>query len=748
INNKVFYTESEIEKNIIISEFNYHPSKQIFGIDTLGGAILEFIEIKNIGEDTVNLTDWNFEKGIDFIYKIETKIAPGSFLVISSDTSSFRRLYGFTAFDQYNGNLNNAGEKLVLSNPLGDTICYVNYNKGGVWYEETDGMGFTMVYNGGDTVNSKSSWQSSSTLYGTPGKDEAVNTYRDSLQITEVLANSEDPYVDAIEIYNPTKGDIDISGWYLTDEKDELQKWQVPEGTIISSKGNKVFYEGHYVNNTLQYDSNEFGSSFSLSSGGETVYLLSADSISKLTGLVCIYKYEPTEENTSFGNYVNESGEVKKVQLDSIYLGMENLKAKQSPVIFKTIMYHPFDGHYEFIELINRTDSMVSLYEEEDTLVTWKVDGIDFEFPEEVTIDAGESIYLVEKEIASDQFRGIMNLTSEDKVYNYYGRMSNNGEAISIQKPVLIDEDTVIRYKYATMEKVKYNDTIPWPVMADGLGSGLSRIETEEFSNDHLNWDTEEYFLPVAIAGENRITKTGATINLDGSRSFDMNSTELNYQWEILSSPAGSGVSLSNSNTQRPIFTTDISGNYVFSLTVGNGEYTSVPSITSVMAIDNRAPVAAVARSITTSDTFDPVEVDGRDSYDPDFDELTYAWEIIEAPEGSDASLKNAGRSIAEISPDKSGRYRLELTVSDGEYTSTRAATVNITAEDITKIEDNNFAENNIMMYPNPVRNRLNIRFILNTEEVITTSLYDLNGRMIMQESQLMSSGKQTQEIN
>ena len=748
VKKKVFYTEKNNEKNIVISEFNYHPVNQIIGIDTFFSGTLEFVEIKNISENDIDISGFQFNKGIKYVFPFTTVLKSNSFIVICADTSNFRKFYNFSANGQYSGNLNNSGEKLVLKNPLGDTICYVNYNKGGVWFEETNGMGFTMVYNGGDTINSINSWQSSYTLNGTPGKNDIIKPYTDSLLITEVLANSEYPFTDALEIYNPLNVEVNIGGWYLTDEKEDIYKWQIPQGTILQPNGYKVFYEGHYVNDSMLYDNSEFGNAFSLSSAGETIYLIPTDSLSVPVGLACSCTYEPTEINTSIGNYINKSGKIKKVQLDSVYFGMHNIKAKQSPVIFKTIMYHPFDGHYEFIELLNRTDSIVPLYVDEDTLVSWKIGGINFTFPEMVIVNAGESIYLVENEITSEQFRKIMNLSPEDKVFTYFGRLSNKGEALSIKKPVLIDEDTILRYKYATLEKVKYNDTIPWPVLADGLGYGLARINTEDFSNDHVNWELQDFLLPVAIAGENRITKTGATINLNGSRSFDMNNNELNYQWKILSSPQGSNVTLNNINAQKPIFTADKTGNYIFSLKVSNGEFTSLSSITSVMALDNRAPVAVVAKVITTSDTFDPVEIDGRVSYDPDFDDLSYSWVITDMPESSEAKLKNATRSVVELSPDISGRYRLELTVSDGEYSSSSGAVVNVTAENTTKIEDNYFSGNNILIYPNPVKNRLNIRFTLNTEELLTASIFDLNGRLLMHESSILNSGNQLFTIN
>ena len=80
--------------------------------------------------------------------------------------------------------------------------------------------------------------------------------------ITEVLANSDAPLADAIEIFNPADSAVNIGNWYLSDEKDNPGKWRIPEGTVLPAKGYVVFYEGHYTDDTLRSDTNEFGEAF------------------------------------------------------------------------------------------------------------------------------------------------------------------------------------------------------------------------------------------------------------------------------------------------------------------------------------------------------------------------------------------------------------------------------------------------------------------------------------------------------
>lgn len=63
--------------------------------------------------------------------------------------------------------------------------------------------------------------------------------------------------------------------------------------------------------------------------------------------------------------------------------------------------------------------------------------------------------------------------------------------------------------------------------------------------------------------------------------------------------------------------------------------------------------------------------LDGTESTDPDGDDLTFAWSLLSAPEGSETELLGEADSIATIDVDVEGSYSAVLVVSDGELTST-----------------------------------------------------------------------------
>ena len=73
---------------------------------------------------------------------------------------------------------------------------------------------------------------------------------QDQLFINEFLASNSITNVDSdfsafsdwIEIYNNEESDVDLSGYFLTDDIATPEKWQIPTGTIISSKGYLIFW--------------------------------------------------------------------------------------------------------------------------------------------------------------------------------------------------------------------------------------------------------------------------------------------------------------------------------------------------------------------------------------------------------------------------------------------------------------------------------------------------------------------------
>jgi hypothetical protein len=103
---------------------------------------------------------------------------------------------------------------------------------------------------------------------------------------------------------------------------------------------------------------------------------------------------------------------------------------------------------------------------------------------------------------------------------------------------------------------------------------------------------------PVADAGPDQNVITGATVQLDGSASYDPDGNSITYSWELVSKPQGSAAGLSNVNDERPTFVADVAGTYLVNLTVSDGSLSTTDSVVITAASANQATTVSVS-SIT-----------------------------------------------------------------------------------------------------------------------------------------------------
>ncbi len=90
---------------------------------------------------------------------------------------------------------------------------------------------------------------------------------------TEILSPITNNSGDWIEIFNPTDDTISLGGYYLSDELEEPDKWQFPEGITISSSEYKIIWLNGDDSSSNNPD--EITANFKLNSSGESVYIFS-----------------------------------------------------------------------------------------------------------------------------------------------------------------------------------------------------------------------------------------------------------------------------------------------------------------------------------------------------------------------------------------------------------------------------------------------------------------------------------------
>jgi hypothetical protein len=192
---------------------------------------------------------------------------------------------------------------------------------------------------------------------------------------------------------------------------------------------------------------------------------------------------------------------------------------------------------------------------------------------------------------------------------------------------------------------------------------------------------------PVAVAqcvgcsGANGTVAVGATVQLDGSKSTDVDGDTLTYQWSLNTSQApGSKAVLSNPSLVNPTFTVDVAGTYVAQLQVSDGTTLSQP-VTVTVTTNNVLPPTANAGPNQTVNTGAKVQLNGSGT-DPQNLALTYTWSLITRPAGSAASLSATNIANPTFVADVAGVYVAQLVVNNGFLSSNPnapSATVTIT---------------------------------------------------------------------
>jgi len=506
--NEAVFAVGPVADNLRITEIMYHPQDL-----PASGTNAEFIELKNISAVTINLNLVKFTNGIDFIFP-DMDLGPGEYVVVVKDSTAFALRYpSFTSIiaGQYSGSLDNAGERIELQDALGTTILNFRFKDG--WYHITDGNGFSL--NIIDPANPDPNtweygrhWQPGSVKGGTPCSDDTGHIAAPgSIVINEVLSHSDgNPYdYDWIELHNTTDSSIEIGGWFLSDNDNNLTKYEIAAGTTIKANGYIVFTEeNHFGNPSDPGCHKEFG----LSELGETVYL-SSGSEGDLNGGFCTNEdFDAAEADVTFGRYtksVQTGYDVDFIAISGPTYESENtVRAKTGPIVISEIMYHPASNNYaEYIELHNITDSPVSLYDLVYPENRWKLtdeDGaIEYYLPPGTSIPANGYLLLVKNKIA---FNEEFNPAGGVQIFEWIaGRLSNAGEKVQISKPGEQEPDGFV--SYIRLDRVNYSDGShpenfnnlpgdPWPVAPDGTGTSLTRIFMDAYGNEANNWQSAE----------------------------------------------------------------------------------------------------------------------------------------------------------------------------------------------------------------------------------------------------------------
>jgi hypothetical protein len=462
-------TTSALRANLVFNEIMYNPPGQ----GATDGDEFEFIELKNIGAFTLDLSGLFFSEGITFTFTNGTMLAPGAvFLIARNPAVLATRHPGLVAHGDYSDKLNNDGETVAVSHPSAGEIISVTYADRAPWPVTPDGSGFSLVRD-----SATGEYRASAVRFGTPGTD-ADTGGPGGIVINEVLSNSTLPLTDSIELLNTATTNIDVSGWFLTDDPNFPYKFRIPARAPLPPGGFAVFTEADF-NPTPG-----LGVSFSLSSMGDDVYVFSANAAAELSGYSHGFEFLGAAEDVSFGRHLNSVGEERFPAQIARTPGQENSGPRVGPVVINEIMYHAGVDTDDFIELKNITGDAVPLFDPVHPTNLWRLNGIGFTFPPNVTLAAGERIVVAATDPVT--FRARHSVPAGVAVFGpFTGSLQDSGEQLELQRRGVPTSNGV---SFIIVDDVRYNDRTPWSEAADGHGPSLHRRTPGDYGNDPINW--------------------------------------------------------------------------------------------------------------------------------------------------------------------------------------------------------------------------------------------------------------------
>lgn len=204
-----------------------------------GPALGRRHEIQNVGSIAVNLTKVTIEGAVELELPDrdalpDQDLEPGEVVLVVRNRAALESAYdtrGLRIASEYDGNLSNGGETLILKSRLGESIQSFTYSDD--WYALTDGHGISLEIIDSlaplELWNQKEGWTAREIIGGTPGEvpgwsaggeqlpgdfhqDRRVDT-SDAVRLLEFLFDGRVDALPCASASGPDAGNVALGDW-------------------------------------------------------------------------------------------------------------------------------------------------------------------------------------------------------------------------------------------------------------------------------------------------------------------------------------------------------------------------------------------------------------------------------------------------------------------------------------------------------------------------------------------------------
>lgn len=415
--------------DLIINEIMSDPS----GVNNLPNA--EYIEIYNRSLKYINSSGYIITDGsTDAILPNDT-IAPGEYRVYfnNSHAGEFaqQQISNTRGLATFPG-LNNDGDHITLRDQNGNTIDKISYTLNS-YHDEIKQLGGWSIERKDPefTCSNEDNWQASiNTRGGTPGEENS--------EIIQFIDNKA-PDIEYITVTDSLNIEIHFN--------------EVPDFTEVTDTLNYLISTNIGLSQIHIKDDNELSYKLQLRNPlqREVIYSINAKNISDCAG-----NKMQNESDIRFG------------------IGEEMNKRD---LLLNEILFNPGTGQFDYIELYNNSNKIISLYNAklaQNDIITEEIKSTTLITEEKRVICPGEYLVICE---------------STSFLNNYYGFSQRRG--IQTNLPSMNDDEgciSMISPGMAEIDKFHYNEKMHYPLLVDAEGVALERIRNNGTTNASDNW--------------------------------------------------------------------------------------------------------------------------------------------------------------------------------------------------------------------------------------------------------------------